>query len=50
MDDHGDDQVNDQAEAETEVCAAVTVAQCASGNARLETKDPVRDRVREPVM
>jgi hypothetical protein len=50
MDDHGDDQVNDQAEAETEVCAAVTVAQCASDNTRLETKDPVRDRVREPVM
>jgi hypothetical protein len=53
MDDHGDDQVNDQAETETEasaVCTAVTVAQCASDNTRLETKDPVRDRVREPVM
>jgi len=50
----GTEQIEDQAEIETRVSAvaskAVTVTQCASGNARLETKDPVRDRVREPVM
>ena len=49
MDDHGDDQAETETEASA-VCTAVTVAQCASDNTRLETKDPVRDRVREPVM
>jgi hypothetical protein len=49
MDDHGDDQAEKETEASA-VCTAVTVAQCASDNTRLETKDPVRDRVREPVM
>jgi hypothetical protein len=49
MDDHGDDQAETETEASA-VCTAVTVAQCASDNTRLETKDTVRDRVREPVM
>jgi hypothetical protein len=49
MDDYGDDQAETETEASA-VCTAVTVAQCASDNTRLETKDTVRDRVREPVM
>ena len=50
----GTEQIEDQVEIETRVSAvaskAVTVAHCASDNTRIETKDPVRDRVREPVM